>query len=156
MITIKETTENQLTIQKYLIKNGFNFINHDNIDAVGEKATKDQLNFILKTICDHRNVSFSIAKSKYRGTGVVYVKKLYCYIAKSMFPFTSDAELCAVLNIDRSTLTTHKLELSTRLSSKIKDLPENKILKFDIDTITNIISDGVQSILLQDKPLTSK
>ena len=137
-IQINESNFNSLAIQMLLTERGYKFEVKQSHEY-GKFATKAELDRIIKTICEYKQFPIGQVKSKYRGGEAVKVKKLYCYIAKTLFPFTADAMLVSVLTIDRSTLTTHKLEVSERINGKLSKIPENVILKNDIENILNLL-----------------
>jgi len=137
-IHIQESNFNSLAIQRLLTERGYKFEVKE-AHEYGKQATTNELERIIKAICDYKKFPIGQVKSKYRGGEAVKIKKLYCYIAKTLFPFTADATLVKVLTIDRSTLTTHKLEVSERINGKVKNIPENVILKNDIENILNLL-----------------
>jgi len=111
----------------------------------GKTANKATLEKIVNTVCAVLGENVKDVKSKYRGGEVVTAKKVYCYIAKTLFPHTTDEVLVSVLTITRSTLTSHKLEVSERIHGKLGHLPENVSLKKSIDRVFELLEVNVES-----------
>ena len=137
--------------------NIINFLKLNNIEPLKEEPIKfpksvsdEELSRLLSIICEVKGIDETFLKTKLRKSELVEVRKIYGYISKMLFPYMSDYILARIIKRDRSTLTTHKLELSMRLNSRVNTIPENVILKKDIEQV--IIKFNQNYLYEQHKP----